>query len=511
MNTPARTEPASGAPDLGPRAAAPARPLRRAGLAVLAALAIAGCADMRGIAPTAQLSDPAAIGAGRALPEGASASATTAARPADNAAPPITWPGDRWWTSLGDDRLTALIDNALADAPSMRIAAARLAQAQAGTETARAALLPRADAQASVTRERFTENYIYPAPLAGSVDSDALLRLGGQWELDLFGRNRAALEAALGQARAAEADLAAARWILSTQIATAYIDLARDIELRELLIATREQRQHIRQLVSDRVSAGLDTNVELRQAETTVPQTGQDIAAAEERIELGRITLAALAGIAPQTLADLKPALGATRVLPPPAVIPADLIGRRADVTGARRRVEAALAGVDVARAAFYPNVNLSAFVGFHALGLGDWIDAGSREWGVAPAISLPIFEGGRLRAQLKTRAAAADEAIGVYNLTLTLAIRDVANALTSGRAIDRQAEQQRAAQAAAESAYDLAEQRYRAGLGSFLTVLSAESSVLAERRRGTELRARALENQISLVRALGGGYTTGS
>jgi len=467
-------------------AAAPG-PRRAIAIAAFALLAVAGCADMRGIAPKSQLAEPATYGA---------------------STDPITWPGDRWWTAIGDPALDQLIDTALAGAPSLRITSARLDQARAGIDSARAALLPTVDGQASITHERFSENYIYPAPLGGSVDSDALLRVGGQWELDLFGRNRAALAAAVGQARAAEADAAAARWLLSTQIATSYVELARDIELRRILVATREQREHIRQIVSDRVAAGLDTRVEQRQAETTVPQTGQEIEATEERIELGRHTLAALAGIAPQAAEALAPTLATPRLIAPPAVIPADLLGRRADVVGARRRVEAALSGVDVARAGFYPNVNLGAFIGFHSLGLGDWVSAGSREWGITPAISLPIFEGGRLRAQLRARSAAADEAVEVYNLTLTLAIRDVANALTSGRSIDRQADQQRAAQTAAESAYDLAEQRYRAGLGSFLTVLSAESSVLTERRRGAELRARALENQIALVRALGGGYT---
>lgn len=469
------------------------------------ALALAGCAQTGGIAPQASLRTPQSLGAQdatAAAPLGAPPAATATA--ADAA---TVWPRDAWWAAYGDAQLSGLIEQALRDNPTMRAATARLDQAIAAAQAAGADLLPQAQLAAQSTRERLSEHYLYPPQLAGEWVNDNVLRLGAGWDLDLFGRKRAALDAAVGAQRASEADRAAARWMLSTQVARSYFQLARAVALREVAAAAREQREQIRSLVADRVRAGLDTNVELRQAEGAVPQSRQSLEQLDEQITLARHQLAYLAGAAPDSLDGLTPRL---TTLPPqalPAVIPAELVGRRPDIVGARWRVEAAYGGVDAARAAFYPNINLAAFVGLHSLGLDNWLKAGSREIGITPALTLPVFEGGRLRANLRARAAEADAAVETYNLTLAGAVREVADALASARSIERQAQLQAAAQAAAESAYDLALTRYRAGLGTYLTVLSAEGNLLAERRQAAELKARALDAQVALVRALGGGY----
>ena len=190
-----------------------------------------------------------------------------------------------------------------------------------------------------------------------------------------------------------------------------------------------------------------------------------------------------------------------------PAVVPADLVGRRADIVAARWRVEAAAGDVRSARAQFYPNVSLTAFVGLSSLGFDRLLRAGSEQYGVGPAIRLPIFDAGRLRAGLAGRTADLDAAVETYNATLVDAIREVADQIGSVRAIERQQREQEAAHASAEAAYEIAVQRYRAGLGTYLTVLTAETNVIAQRRLTTDLRARALDAQVLLVRALGGGY----
>ena len=187
--------------------------------------------------------------------------------------------------------------------------------------------------------------------------------------------------------------------------------------------------------------------------------------------------------------------------------IPLDLLGRRADIAAARARIEAATYDIDNARAMFYPNINLVAFAGFSSIGFDKLLQSGSDQWGVGPAIRLPIFEGGRLRANLRSKTADLDLAVESYNNLVIDAVHDVADQLVSARAIARQQTEQAATQVSAESAYAIATQRYKAGLGNYLNVLSAETSVLAQRRLAVDLAARALDSQVQLIRALGGGF----
>jgi len=187
--------------------------------------------------------------------------------------------------------------------------------------------------------------------------------------------------------------------------------------------------------------------------------------------------------------------------------VPADLLGRRADIMAARWRVEAAGQDVRNAKAQFYPNVNLTAFAGFSSIGLDNLLKAGSLQWGIGPALRLPIFEGGKLRGNLRGKNADLDAAVESYNGAVIDAVREVADQLASIQSLAIQQREQAAAQEAAEGAYDIAVQRYRAGLGNYLNVLTAESSVLTQRRQQVDLAARALDVQAQLARALGGGY----
>jgi outer membrane protein TolC len=166
------------------------------------------------------------------------------------------------------------------------------------------------------------------------------------------------------------------------------------------------------------------------------------------------------------------------------------------------------LQGITAAKAAFYPNINLSAFIGFDAIGLSNWLTAGSRTLGLAPAISLPIFDAGRLRAQLKGRTAQTDEAIEQYNTSVLDALREVADALSSWRALQAQLGEQNAVSGALDSASTLALHRYQAGLTNYLTVLTAQSAALEQQRTLLDLQARAYTLNVALIRALGGGYT---
>ncbi|MFD0666487.1 efflux transporter outer membrane subunit [Ramlibacter sp. MAHUQ-53] len=459
-------------------------------MALATALALAGCASPPDVAVPAPMRDAASLG----LAAGAAASV-----PAIEA---------QWWRAFGDPQLDALVDQALAGHPSLRVARSRLARAQAVTGVADAALLPQVNAAAEATRQRFTRNGMVPAPLAGSVRESGLLQLSASWELDFFGRYRAALDAALGQARAAQAEADAAGVLLAGNLVRAWVQLARVQAQLGVAERTLAQRGEVLALVKDRVAAGLDSQLELRQAEGAVPDARAQVEALREQAQLARNALAALAGRPGGLNLPADAQLAALRPLAVPAVIPADLLGRRADVAAARARVEAAGAEVDSARAQFYPNVNLAAFAGLSSIGLGRLADGGSTQWGLTPAIRLPLFDAGRLRANLRGKAADLDAAIAAYDATVIDAVREAADAAASSQGVARQQAQQREAQQGAEAAYDLAVQRYRAGLGNYLQVLAAENAVLAQRRAAVDLAARALEAQAGLARALGGGWT---
>lgn len=419
----------------------------------------------------------------------------------------VVWPEARWWTGYGDAELERLIDRALADQPTLRTVQARVRVAEAAVRSSDATRQPQVALAGDLTDQRFSKNGLVPPTLAGATKWNNNLQVGASWELDLFGRQRAALDAAVGQWRAAEADAQAARVLLAANVATAYFNLGRLVEAKGVAGEALQQREQIIALVRQRIGAGLDTQVDLRQAEGLVAQSQVEIESLNESIARARHALAELVGLGPRALDALNPWLTRVASFALPASLPADLLGRRADLVAQRWRVEAAARDTEVARGQFYPNVNLTAFIGLSAIGLDRFIDSGSLTYGAGPALRLPLFEGGRLQANLDARRAELDGSIEAYNGALQRALREVADELTSQHSLELQQRAQTDATSAADAAYELALQRYRAGLGNFLVVLTAQTNVLTQRRASTELKARHLASEVALVRALGGGY----
>ncbi len=461
-------------------------------LAVSLAVAalVAGCASSAGIQSQSTTLAPQAIGLSPAAVAG-----DVPATPAD------------WWRGWGDAELSRVIDQALQSQPSLGAAQARLRRAQAATAGEEASDGLQVRASADTTRQRFSANSIYPAPLGGSTQTLANAQIAGSWEIDFFGKHRAALDAALGSERAAAADVQAARNVLASQVAQTYVQLARLVAQREVAQQAFTQREQMLGLIRQRVDAGLDTRVELKQGEGALPDARVQIEQIDEQIAAARHALAALAALPPQSYDQLKPDLKSLRTVPLPDALPADLLGRRADITAARWRIEAATQGVGAAKAQFYPNVSLTAFVGLSSIGLDRLVDSGSQQHGIGPAIHLPIFDAGRLRAQLRVRTADLDAAVESYNGAVLEAVRDTADQLNARQSLVRQSDLQAQARSAAEAAYDIATQRYQAGLSNYLTVLSAETVLFNQRRQTIDLQARALSTQVALVRALGGGF----
>ena len=420
------------------------------------------------------------------------------------------FPRSDWWTQFDDPELNRLIRQALADNPTLQEAQARMRQAQAAAGAAHADLEPRLGAAVNSTRQRFSENDIYPPPLGGGIYSENQALLQAGYEFDFFGRQRAALEAAVGQARAAQAQAQAARVLLAANVAASYIDLARLVAQRAVLARSLKQRQDIVRLVNDRVGAGLESTISLRQAEVGIPLVRLRAEQNAQALAEARHALAALLGQGPQATEHLAPSLGALPLPVQPQRLPAELLGRRADVVAARWQAQAALAGVRAARASFYPNISLTAFAGYTALGFSQFLSAGSHAYGIGPALTLPIFEGGKLRANLRGQTAAADAAIARYNATLVNAVREVADALSDRRSLEQQIGEQQQALKLARQAHGLVQSRYGAGLGNYLDVLTSDDAVLQQELAGAGLKARALIDDVALIRALGGGYAAG-
>jgi len=448
---------------------------------------LAGCATFDDLPPPQAKVAPATLGAREAA---------------------VQWPADDWWRRYGDAQLDTLVADGLAGSPTLAAAQARIARADAAAGVARAALLPQVNGNGTVNEQKYSENSIYPPPLAGAWKYDARLTLDLTFEIDFWDKNGAALRAALSQAQAATAEAQSARLVLAAGIARAYFDLQRLFAQRDVSRAAIVQREEIVRITNERFGAGLDTKVEVRQAEAALATVRTELAQYHDAIDLARHRLAALVGAGPERgerVAAVSPGAAPAAVLP--AAIPLDLVARRPEIAASRWRVEASREDIAVAKAQFYPNVNIVAFAGLTSLGVSNLLLGSSSIAGIGPAVHLPIFEGGRLNANLKGRAAESDLAVSTYNETVIDAVRELADAVTSIRGLARTTAEQARARTATDEAYNLAVVRYRAGLGNYLTVLTAQTQQLAQERLNVDLRARAYELDVGLARALGGGY----
>ncbi|KUR72803.1 multidrug transporter [Novosphingobium fuchskuhlense] len=476
-------------------------PLKHTARALRTALLLAGCCLLAGCATMPDLGTrPALLDPARDPSKFGAAETQT---------PSGTWPGDGWWKDYGDGQLAPLIEEALAGSPTLAAADARARKAAAYATSAGAALRPSLTANGQAADVKQSYNNGFPAQFVPKGLNDtgrASLDLG--YELDFFGKNRAALRAATSEREAAALEARAARLALATSVAAAYADLARLAAERAVQVAAVQQREEVAALVARRVASGLDTRGEQRQADAGVPLARGDLAATDEAITLTRNRLAALLGAGPERGAAI--ALPAPRMLPAPALpanLALDLIGRRADIAAARLRTEAAAARIAVARAGFFPNVNLLAFAGLQSLGLGNLTAKGSDIAQMGAAISLPIFSGGRIEGQYRAARADYDEAVAQYNQTLLRALNEVADAAASRRALVQRQTEAHAALAASEEAYSIARRRYEGGLSPYLAVLTAQDALLRNRQLAAVLDARALTLNIELIRALGGGF----
>ncbi len=424
-------------------------------------------------------------------------------------APQAQWPSDGWWTRFDDPQLTALIEEGLKGATDLRVAEARFARAQALTGQAKAQLLPSLTAAAEGGTQQQSNNYLMPqgfAPRGWPAYGQAALGL--DWHLDFWGRNRAALAAARSEAEAAQAEAAAARLTVATGIADAYAQLASLQAERDAAVEATRVRQRSLELIEGRQAKGLENIGASERARSGLATAQGEIAALDEAITLTQNRIAALLGAGPDRgRAITRPQLATVEAWGLPANLPAELIGRRPDIIAARLRAEAAGSRIKQAKASFYPNINLAGIIGFQALGLDNVFKSDSDFGSAGPAISLPIFDGGRLRSQYRAAEADYQAAVAQYDGALTQALREVADAAASERQLAERLARAQEAERAATAAWRVANNRYRGGLATYLDVLTAEDALIAARRTVASLQTRAFALDVALIRALGGGF----
>lgn len=485
----------------------------RATMAATTALLMAGCAAIPDLGPQPEIRDASSIAASQSL-----------------AAEQTVWPAQDWWTAYGDQQLTTLIEEGLRNAPDMAIAAARFRQAQAVAQQSGAALLPSVDLNGSAGATKQSYNMGMPkdfVPQGVLGTGRVTLDLG--LDLDLWGKNKAALKAATSQARAAELDGQQARLALTTGIADAYADLARLYDEADIQQRTLDIRIASQKLVAQRRANGLETRGGERQADATVSSAKAQLAGARVAIDLRRHQIAALIGAGPDRgLSITPPQPGKLAPLGLPADVTTNLVARRPDIAAALARTEAAAKRIKVARADFFPAVRLSALIALQSLGyntvfsnglsngsaqpfVNNLFDKDSLFGSAGPAISLPIFHGGALAGQYRGARATYDEAVASYDKAVLNAYQEVADAVTSRRALDERLADARAALTASQEAYGVARKRYDGGLSPYNEVLNVEDQLLAARRAVSALEANAFSLDIALIRALGGGFAAGA
>ena len=441
------------------------------------------------------------------LPATFSAGTTTAEwKPAEPAA---RLPRGAWWQLFGDAELSRLETLATANNQDLAAAAARFDQARALVSVTRAELFPQVQLDPSYVRQRTSFNEPQNGVAAGIAPTynTFTLQLQAGWEVDLWGRVRRQVESARARLTASADDFAGAQLGVQADLATDYFTL-RALEAEyDLLVRTVETYQRSLQLTRNRRKGGIASDLDVSQAETQLRTAEAQLPALQ--LQRARLlhALAALCG-EPATAFALA-ADRATPALVPsvPVSLPSELLERRPDIAAAEQRMTAANAEVGVAQSAFYPRIRINGLAGFQSLDASSWFDWPSRFWAVGPSLQLPLFTGGANRAQLAFARAAYQETVAGYRQTVLSAFQEVEDQLAAQRLLAAQLEAEAAALAAARRTLEIADNRYRSGLVTYLEVAVAQSSALNRELTVVELQGQKLTATVGLVRALGGGW----
>lgn len=419
----------------------------------------------------------------------------------------VSWPDNKWWLRYHDQQLNQLMDEALQDSPSLQAAEARLRNMAGVAEQIGAIRSIQVGASASASETKVS--YAYQAYMPPHNWNDyGSVTANFSYDFDFWGKNKASVAAATSDFAAAEAETAAARLMISTSLAQAYAELARlhlNKETAQTAVAIREKTV---ELMTNRFNNGLETQGAVKQMQALQANAEAELLAVDESIQLQKNAIAALLGKGPDRgLSIQRPSVQLSDSFGLPENTGINILGHRPDVTAARWRAESAAKRIHVAKAQYYPDVSISGFIGYQAFGLNNLTRTGNDAGSIGPAIYLPLFTGGRLSGQLTSAEATYEEAVANYNSTVTQALHDVADVMTSSKALKARLEKTEEAYQDAKAAYQIADNRYRGGLATYLDVLTAEDAMLNTQRALVNLQSRSFSLDVSLIHALGGGF----
>lgn len=431
------------------------------------------------------------------------------------------WPDQEWWLAFGSHELNSLMKTALNDNPGLKAAVARLHQAQALVRVEGARLLPFLDADMEFVNELISQNGVFAAlnrkeAAGANIVFGKINPLNFRYEFDFWGKNRAALQAAIGESNAEEAELAEVKLQLTSAIARSYfhgLALRQQLDLAQQAVQVRHE---LLLIAETRFQLGLDAEDPAKQAHIELEQVNKREAGVRDQLDMQRNLLARLIGKGPDATVNVFTDKVNTPDDPQlPEKLPLELLAHRPDLASTLCRVEAAAQRIKVAKASFLPTIDLTAFVGFNALrltkgasSLANILFSGSSfSYGVAPGLRLPWFEGGRLRGELSAQRAEYDESVELYNETLLHAVQEVADSLSSWKESKAILEAQLRLLSAQRTHHNLAEDRYRIGVDDRRLMLSRRQIVLDQEYVLKSLEADHLVARVDVIEALGGGY----
>jgi multidrug efflux system outer membrane protein len=421
------------------------------------------------------------------------------------------WPDSQWWRAYRDPQLDQLIGIAMKQSPDLEQAHSRVVNAEQSVRLAAAQAGLNINGSAQWQRQRISENGIVSLlPANVAIDpwyNQTDLGLKAQYTFDWWGKKRSSIEAALDQAHAAEAQRSAAALTIQNAVADTYFGWQGDevrLALSAQLVAAQTRFLRIAQL---RVHQGVDLADTAQKARAQLAASREMQAALEGSTRIRKVALASLLGIAPAQLPKLqvKPLPEVAGGVPPNARL--DLIARRPDIAASRWQVEAALKQTDVARAQFFPDISVSALAGLSSIDMGKLFNPASRTFAFAPALHLPIFEGGQLKANYGVSKAQLAAAVAQYNSTVVSAARDVADQSLGAQQLAARRHEQAAQIAAGERLVATAKAREAQGVRDARESIVAAGELLQQRDAAATLHAQALSTDLALIKALGGGY----
>lgn len=420
------------------------------------------------------------------------------------------WPSPQWWEMFQDPQLESLIAKAIEENPTMLKAIAKMNQAWQLAVAQKSYLWPELTFTTEDNWQYFGKNGFFRSfaktlpPSLNQIDID----INFSYEVDFWGKNRHLFAAALGQAKAESAEAAGAELFIATSVALAYIDLQTDLKKLEVLKCIQETRTSASNVVQNRVAHAQSTHVEKIQADKPVLDIDAEIDQYRQQIALDTHLINLLIGQGPDHVEIVqKPGALLDQPLPLPENIQLNFLARRPDLMAQIWRVEAAAHRIGVAKTYFYPNFNLSAFGGFETLSFGTIFSWNSKMGSLLPALSLPLFNAGRLRANVNAQEAEYESAVYAYNESLLNAAKEVADQIAIFRFVNRQIDTQRANLKALMDKCELVSLQFTSGIVNYLDVLSAGEEVLDQQLLLADLEHSRLMAALKLIKALGGGY----